>query len=95
MSQFKYYHYAKIITWERTDFAIEATTQEEADQIARRFTGYDVDETDGVILGETQIDFNANMPISVADNDGLPTVEVYNSGEGRLLATNITPVLNN
>lgn len=95
MPQFEYHHNAKIITWERTDFTVEAATQEEADQIARKFTGYDIDESDAVTLGDTTIDFSANMLIPVADNNGQPTVEVYRGDdkeEGEPLSTNIVPV---
>lgn len=90
MPTYNYIHEAKIVTWERTEFFIEADSQTEADERAKEFIGYDIDEDgDEVYIKEVNIDFIANQLISVEDNNGHPTVKVFRDDGKVLLATNL------
>lgn len=69
---FNFYLDQKVTNWYRTNFEIEAETEEEAQKMAIRFVkeGYTEeigwDEVEGVIT-----------PMDVTDNDGLSTEEIY------------------
>ncbi|MBS1439878.1 MAG: hypothetical protein HP006_06860 [Alistipes sp.] len=89
MSQFNYRQAAKIITWETSEFSIEADTQEEADRIARTITRYDIAERNGVTLGNTTTDCNSNQLIPPEQNGGVPTLQLFNDDTNELLADNI------
>ncbi len=89
MSQFNYRQAAKIITWETSEFSIEADTQEEADRIARTITRYDIAERNGVTLGNTTTDCNSNQLIPPEQNGGGPTLQLFNDDTNELLADNI------
>ncbi len=89
MSQFNYRQAAKIITWETSEFSIEADTQEEADRIARTITRYNIAERNGVTLGNTTTDCNSNQLIPPEQNGGVPTLQLFNDDTNELLADNI------
>ena len=89
MSQFNYRQAAKIITWETSEFSIEADTQEEADRIARTITRYNIAERNGVTLGNTTTDCNSNQLIPPEQNGGEPTLQLFNDDTNELLADNI------
>ena len=69
---FNFYFDQKVTNWYRTNFEIEAETEEEAQKMAIRFVkeGYTEeigwDEVEGIIT-----------PMDVTDNDGLSTEEIY------------------
>ena len=69
---FNFYLDQKVTNWYRTNFEIEAETEEEAQKMAIRFVkeGYTEeigwDEVEGIIT-----------PMDVTDNDGLSTEEIY------------------
>lgn len=89
MPKYSYYQDARIITWERTHFTVDADSQEEADRIAKQQTNYDIaDEQDGISIVNTATDCNANQLIPPAQNGGQPTIKVYWDDEDELLATN-------
>ena len=61
----------KVTDWYRTDFEIEANSQEEANELAIKF----VKERQHDTIGWEQLD-NALENLSVGDNGGQPTEEL-------------------
>ncbi len=74
MAVFDFYLDTKVTTWYRTNFEIEANTEEEAKQQAIEFVKDDKGRiTD---LGWFEVD-NTIEPMSVKDNGGFATQEVF------------------
>ena len=80
MKTYSYYQDVKCTVWERKHFTVNAASQQEADEIAKRCVVGNVhDQTDGNILAleedETIYDTMDLFPLE--ENHGSPTIEVY------------------
>ena len=65
MKTYSYYQDVKCTVWERKHFTVNAASQQEADEIAKRCVVGNVhDQTDGNML-------------ALEENHGSPTIEVY------------------
>lgn len=80
-SMFKFYQDQKVVIWRRDWFAIEADTKEDAIKRVRELgldktDVYNVLEDDMYTL-DTDYLYDTEELISVEENDGQPTIEVY------------------
>ena len=80
MKTYSYYQDVKCTVWERNHFTVNATSQKEADKIAKRcVVGNVYDQADGNTLthvgNETIFDTIDLVPLE--ENHGSPTIEVY------------------
>ena len=86
MAQFKFFLDEKVTVWQRTEFNIEANSEEEAKELAKTFltdTGSnDIINSDDLSVGyvNSTILFDSIEPMSVKDNDGQATLELYCNG---------------
>lgn len=79
---FNFYLDQKVTTWMRTHFNIEAETEEEAKEMAKRFVG---EGNTSEIPWEEVMDTKEVM--SIVENDGQSTEEIYNE-QGELIHKN-------
>lgn len=87
MNRFRFYKDEKITIWERTYFDIEANSEEEAEKIAKSFGKHkDIDEIG--IFKNSELLFCTEDTLSVANNGGLPTIEICNDRTGDKLWDN-------
>jgi hypothetical protein len=84
MEEFKFYLDEKKTIWYRGHFTIEAETVEEATKKAEM---YIKDDTDGDDWDWEQLT-DTTESLSLSDNDGYPTRELYNE-EGELILDNM------
>ncbi len=85
METFKFYIDQKITTWQRVRFTIEAESENEATEKAKEFLK-DPDECPEE--SEYEIMHEANRDMSVEENIGNATRELYNN-KGQEIANNI------
>jgi hypothetical protein len=80
MKRFDYYLDGKYTVWQRTYFSVEAETSEEAESKIKQIVDEDdiYDETHFV---ENEILFDTLEIMSVDENDGQTTQELFNSGD--------------
>lgn len=80
MKRFDYYLDGKYTVWQRTYFSVEAETIEEANLKIKQIVDEDdiYDETHFV---ENEILFDTLEIMSVDENDGQTTQELFNSGD--------------
>ena len=83
MKTYDFYIDSKVTDWYRTPFEIEANSEEEAKQKAIEFVK---DDHHGEIPWE-QIDCTIE-PMSVKDNGGEPTEELYDNSTGNVIWDN-------
>lgn len=88
METFNYYQKKKIIVWEETQFTIEANSQEEADNQINNQSSYDIDNMTGILIGGSEILHDTSKRISMEDNGGFSTIEIYSVEQGALIAAN-------
>ena len=93
MARFNFIHDEKITVWERTQFVVEAETEEEARAIAAKkaksASGIQYDDSIEIVNIETLDDTIEYMTPS--ENNNQPTVEIYiNNADDvdNLVATN-------
>ncbi|MHB8261076.1 MAG: hypothetical protein ACYDCN_13410 [Bacteroidia bacterium] len=84
MEDFRFYIDQKITTWQRVRFTIKAETENEATEKATEFLK-DPDECPE--NGECEIIHEANQDMSVEENEGNATRELYNE-KGQEIANN-------
>lgn len=93
MAQYDFYQDEKCIIWERTRFTIDAPTQEEAMAKAASMIRSDIyfTEEECVRVIETEILFDTIEEISVEDNVGNATKEIYMVAphQDKMLADNV------
>jgi len=82
MEKFNFYVDTKCTTWYRTNFEIEANSEEEAKQRAIEF----LDDRERDILPWEQID-ETTEPMDVGDNGGQSTEELYDT-DGNMIWDN-------
>jgi hypothetical protein len=83
MATFDFYLDTKVTTWYRTPFEIESTTLEEAKQKAIEFV-----ENDGQAdISWEHID-DTIQGMSVEENDGESTEELYSDDDGKMIWDN-------
>lgn len=86
--KFNFYLDQKVTVWERTSFEITAETEDEAKEIAKKFLNTvgtndvaDCDD-DAVEFIETETLYETEDDMSVEDNGGMATMELYCGGTG-------------
>ena len=84
MQDFRFYIDQKITTWQRVRFTIHATTEEEATEKAKEFLK-EPDECPEE--SQYEIIHEANQDMSVEENEGNATRELYNEN-GQEIANN-------
>jgi vacuolar-type H+-ATPase subunit H len=84
MQDFRFYIDQKITTWQRVRFTIQATTEEEATEKAKEFLK-EPDECPEE--SQYEIIHEANQDMSVEENEGNATRELYNEN-GQEIANN-------
>ena len=80
MKTYSYYQDVKCMAWERKHFTVNAASQQEADEIAKRCVVGNVhDQTDGNILAleENEMIYDTMDLFPLEENHGSPTIEVY------------------
>lgn len=80
METFEYYQDVKCTVWERKFFDVKASSQEEADEIAKQCTVGNVQgQNDERVLAleEDQTIYDTMDLVPLEENHGSPTIEVY------------------
>lgn len=88
---FDFYQDVKVTVWQRQHFTIEAESAEEAREIAKRYTQFDVSFEDDVDVSEVEWLCDTEELIIPEDNGGCATIEVYEregKNKGTLIADN-------
>ena len=85
MQNFRFYHDRKVTCWERTHFEVSAGSYEEAVALVKSWQGEDVlcfEDNEKVIITNEDTLFETSENLSVEENAGEPTIEVFaNNGE--------------
>lgn len=80
METFEYYQDVKCTVWERKFFTVKASSQEEADEIAKQCAVGNVqDRNDDRVLAleEDETIYDTMDLVPLEENHGSPTIEVY------------------
>ena len=87
MKKFNFYQDTKVITWERDHFTVEGESYEEAVSIVRSWNCKDVTGIidDRLTLGESESLPEYSEPMSLEDNDGYATREIFNDDNDSIL----------
>ena len=85
MQNFRFYQDRKVTCWERTHFEVSAGSYEEAVALVKSWQGEDVlcfEDNEKVIITNEDTLFETSENLSVEENAGEPTIEVFaNNGE--------------
>lgn len=85
MEAFRFYQDRKVTCWERTHFEVSAGSYEEAVALVKSWHGEDVlcfEDNEKVIITNECTLFETSENLSVEENAGEPTIEVFaNNGE--------------
>lgn len=85
MAKFNYTQDQLIKVWERRTFTIEADTQEEADEIAKRIakTNYQVysEDEDSILFNNNEILYDTEENLLPEENNGYFTMEVFRDSD--------------
>ncbi len=90
MATYKFYQDKKIEIWERTHFTVNADTEAEAKNIIENQNGNDTDHMTGIVVGASEMLFETSKNISMNDNAGFATLEIYidNGDKDNLISCN-------
>lgn len=80
MQKFNFYQDRKVTCWERTHFEVKAESYEDAVSIVKSWHGDDVlsfEDDDKVFIIDGEILYETSESLSVEDNGGNPTIEVF------------------
>ena len=75
--RFEFCQEVKIVTWKRQYFMIEAENEEEATEMAKEFAEVDIAYDSSVEVEEVEYLSEHEQVVSLAENDGCETIEVY------------------
>ncbi len=91
MEKFHFYQDTKVITWERDHFTVKAKSYEEAVSIIRSWACRDVTSiTDNrLTLGDSESLPEYSEPVSLNDNDGYATREIFNDNDDSIINNSI------
>ncbi|MBP3529485.1 MAG: hypothetical protein J6K02_12605 [Alistipes sp.] len=96
MACYKFYQDKKCTVWERTFFTVEADSEEAAIRCAGQLGKGDLYaaemQQEGIAIDESETLYDSMEELSVDDNGGQPTVEIFagTPRKGHLIAENIT-----
>ena len=77
--EFKFYQDIKVSVWKRQSFIIDAETEEQANEIAKKYKDFDVSNNiDDIYPFDFDELSDTEEIIHVDDNDGFPTIEILN-----------------
>ena len=93
MGKYKFYQDRKVTSWERDYFSVEADSYEEAEAIVRSWKCEDVSD---IIDSRLSYDEWCALPetseyLLPEENDGCPTMEIFNQA-GVAITTNVSEV---
>lgn len=90
MATFDFYQDKKIEIRERTFFTVDAETEAKAIKIVENQNGSNTDQKTGIEVGGSEILFESSEQITMEDNGGFATLEIYinNGNEDNLLYHN-------
>ena len=80
MEAFRFYQDRKVTYWERTRFDITAESYEEAVALVKSWQGEDAlcfEDNEKVIITDGETLYYNSESLSVEDNGGEPTIEVF------------------
>lgn len=80
MEAFNFYQDRKVTCWERTHFEVNAGSYEEAVALVKSWQGEDVlcfEDNEKIIITDGETLFETSESLSIEDNDGQPTIEVF------------------
>lgn len=81
--KYTYHQHIKVQIWQDQEFSIEASSKEEADEIAKQYVNEDVSNSDAELLST---DFLFDTEEFVKPDEDFPTIEIYS--DGTLIADN-------
>lgn len=80
MKEFRFYQDVKVKTWVRQSFSVEAESKEEALKMVERFKTEDIGSSDEQnLIYDTEWITEAWEEMSVEDNGGFSTIELYDN----------------
>ena len=80
MKEYNFYQDVKVTCWVRQKFTIEAESESEAKKIAEKYKSEDISESDDSdLILDTEWLVGTCEPLSVEENGGCSTIELYNS----------------
>lgn len=97
MDRFNFYQDRKVTCWERTHFEIKAGDYEQALSVIMAWQGEDVmrfEDDDKVCITYGETLFDTAESLSVDDNNGNPTIEVFGE-QGESIIDNVKKSRNN
>lgn len=80
MQEFRFYQDRKVTCWERTRFEVKGESYEEAVAIVKSWQGEDelcFEDNENVIITDGETLYETTESLSVKDNQGQPTIEVF------------------
>ena len=80
MEAFRFYQDRKVTGWERTHFEVTAENYEKAVALVKSWQGEDVlcfEDDEKVIITDGETLFETSESLSVEENGGKPTIEVF------------------
>ena len=77
MKKFEFIQDVKLSVWERQKFVVEAETEEEAIEKAKKFKDVDVSAYEENFIDSETL-YDTEELIHVSDNNGNATIEIYN-----------------
>lgn len=83
MNKYRFYQDQKVTCWERTYFEVKAANYKEALSIVKSWKGEDVllmEDDERVIITDGETLFDTSESLSVEENGGQPTIEVFSAG---------------
>lgn len=86
MKKFEFYQDVKVTSWIRQGFTIEAESKEEALKMVERYKFEDVEKYENINNSEFIYDYTES--ISVDENNGFHTIELYDGETNELIGMN-------
>ena len=76
MAEFKFHQDIKVSVWQRQSFVIEAETEEEAKEMAKKYKDFDVSCNTDIIPFDFEYLTDTEEMVKLEDNNGFPTIEI-------------------
>lgn len=87
MEKHYFYQDIKCTIWQRQYFIIEAESEEEANEIAKKYKDVDVNSEECIYNSENLYETMDYM--TPEENDGCATIKVYNTRNDELITKNV------
>lgn len=87
--EFEFYQDVKVSVWVRQYFSVEAESKEEAVKLVEKYAKIEVDECDDdIYIGDYEWLYDTWSNISVEENGGHSTIELYDLNSHELIGFN-------